>query len=306
VNADFYNLQRKAINLTSLLRWDADKRRLAVNLSGPLNRSRYRVAIDVRDERWDLSRTVRGSAVNGVNVRKAEAGAEGVTRLSGRFNWTLGLWASGRQFRSAEAGRLFEDGWLAELRNRLDVRLLEWPEHRLRVDGWAQLRTGRWITGGADRFVSPQVGASSRWFPQAAGEKYELSAQARAGGVFGRVPLDEMYVLGMERDNDLWLRGHVGTRDGRKGNAPLGSRFLLVNLDAKRELLRAPFLRVQAGPFFDFGGTRDPGGRVESRGMLYDAGVQVTLATLGGVRVLAVYGRDLRGGRPAVYTAVLR
>ena len=28
---------------------------------------------------------------------------------------------------------------------------------------------------------------------------------------------DELFELGMERDNDLWLRGHVGTRDGRKG-----------------------------------------------------------------------------------------
>jgi hypothetical protein len=126
------------------------------------------------------------------------------------------------------------------------------------------------------------------------------------GGVFGRVTLDEMYMLGMERDNELWLRGHVGTRAGRKGNAPQGSRYLLLNTEVKRELLRIPFLRFHAGPFLDLGTVRDRNGTLGSRGWLSDAGVQATLATAGGVRILAVYGRDLRDGRPAFYTAVAR
>ena len=60
---------------------------------------------------------------------------------------------------------------------------------------------------------------------------------------------------------------------------------------------RVLFLRVRAGPFFDMGATRDPGGRLGSRGLLYDAGLQVTLHTVRGIRISALYGRDLREGR---------
>ena len=38
----------------------------------------------------------------------------------------------------------------------------------------------------------------------------------RAGRTFGQAPLDELFILGLERDNDLPLRAHIGTRDGRK------------------------------------------------------------------------------------------
>ena len=61
-----------------------------------------------------------------------------------------------------------------------------------------------------------------RWLPTARGDDYETLARVRAGKTFGDLPFDELFMLGLERDNDLWLRGHIGTRDGRKGSAPLG------------------------------------------------------------------------------------
>src|SRR6266849_7439339 len=57
---DYDNLGQQAINLTSLWRWDPNKRRIAVDLSGPLRlnpRWLYRFAVDARDENWDLSTT---------------------------------------------------------------------------------------------------------------------------------------------------------------------------------------------------------------------------------------------------------
>ena len=33
-------------------------------------------------------------------------------------------------------------------------------------------------------------------------------------------------MLGLERDNDLPMRAHIGTRDGRKGSAPGGAQLL--------------------------------------------------------------------------------
>jgi hypothetical protein len=303
VNADFYNLGRKASNFQTLWRWDADKRRIAAALSGPFGLSRYRMSVDIRDERWSLVR----AALPGLNLRKFAAGAEASFNAGERVQWTTGIWTSSRRLRSADPD-LAREGWLAELRNRLEAPLFHNPERRLQMNGWASLRSGRWIghNVGSGRFLAVQAGSTTRWYPQAKGEKYEIQAQMRAGAMSPGAPLDEQYILGMERDNDLWLRGHIGTRGGRKGNAPQGSQYLLMNIDARRELLRLPFLRFQVGLFGDFGAVRDPKWYLGSRGLLYDSGLEATLATVGGVKFLAVYGRDLRDGRPAFYTAVTR
>lgn len=312
VNADFINIGGSATNIMSLWRWDSEKRRIAAEVSGQAtSTARYRLTVDARAERWDLRRTYRGGSggPSGLLLRKVEAGAEAVFRTGDTARWSSGVFVSDREYRFAVGvGREpFEGGWLAELRNRMEGTLGLWPERRIRLDGWAALRTGRFISGaGTSRFVSPSAGLNGHWYPQARGEKYEVNVQARAGGVYGRLPLDEMYMLGLERDNPLWLRGHVGTRDGRKGNAPLGSQFVLVNSELQRDLWRVLFLRVQAGPFFDVGATRDPRGYFGSNGLLYDAGLAVTLRTVRGIRISAVYGRDLRDGRPAFYTAVSR
>jgi len=37
-----------------------------------------------------------------------------------------------------------------------------------------------------------------------------MQAQIRAGATAGKASLDELFELGIERDNDLWLRGHAG------------------------------------------------------------------------------------------------
>ncbi len=66
------------------------------------------------------------------------------------------------------------------------------------------------------------------WLPTARGDDYETLVRVRAGKTFGDLPFDELFMLGLERDNDLWLRGHIGTRDGRKGSAPLGKDYFLL------------------------------------------------------------------------------
>ena len=76
-----------------------------------------------------------------------------------------------------------------------------------------------------------------------------------AGRTFGTVPLDELFTLGIERDNDrdLWLRGTVGTRDGRKGSAPMGREYAIAQTDFSRRLFEAPLVKAYLGPFFDIG-----------------------------------------------------
>jgi tetratricopeptide (TPR) repeat protein len=308
VHLDFYNLRQRAIHFTSLWRWDREKRRIALDFSGLVRMWRYRLLLDARDESWDLRNTYRGlqGGLNGLVLRKAESGADLARNLTERLRWTTGVRAAVRQFHNGDGSPFFSNGWSVEAQNRLDYLLVFWPDERLRIDAWAILRTGRMITGFSSRLISAEGALKTQWLPAPKGEKYLAIAEFRTGGTFGNVPLDELFILGMERDNDLWLRGHVATRAGRKGGAPMGRRYLLTRTEIDRSLFRLPLARLRAGPFLDMGWTGDPSGWFGSRAWLCDTGVQAKIGTIGAVKFLAVYGRNLRHGGSVFYTAVSR
>ncbi len=313
LDLDFYNLHQRGMDFTSLGRWDPNKRRIALSLSRPLHdnpRSEYRYFFDARDEIWDLRQTYRSSpgGLDGLQLRKAEAGADFEFGLTGKLQWTLGGRVDFRQFRNGNGSSFFSKGWTAQLRNRFDYLLWDWPDRRLRVNAWAELGVGRIFTAFPSRLVSTQAGLKGVWFPQARGDTYSIAASFHAGETFGNAPLDQLFMLGMERDTpqDFWLRGDVGTVNGRKGSAPMGREYALSQTDLKRRIFEAPFLRLDAGPFFDSGWIGDPSHQFGSRQWLYDTGIEGKLTTLGNVKLTVVYGRDLRDGRGVFYTAVSR
>ncbi len=119
---EFYNLGRDAVNLTSLLRWDSEKRRLSLTLSLPLYgdpRFRLRLYADARNENWNLAQTFFGAGppVTDLNMRRAAAGVEAggvgapARRLpAGIFEISMAspCLPSGR---SLQTRSLFQDGW---------------------------------------------------------------------------------------------------------------------------------------------------------------------------------------------------
>jgi len=112
-------------------------------------------------------------------------------------------------------------------------------------------------------------------------------------------------MLGMERDNDLWMRAHVGTRHGRKGSAPLGRNYFLMNWAFDKNIFDNGFLNIKLSPFLDTGKSTDPAPGLGSRQWLWDAGLQAKFR-VGGVGFMFVYGRDLRSGKNAFYMAGVR
>ena len=303
VHFDRFNLGQRALNLESLGRWDVNKRRVFASLTGPVRsdpRLKFRIGMDARDETWDLP------DLNGLVLRKVEAGGELEYGLSSRLSWTSGLWITKRGFHNEDQSQTFISSWSFLLRNVFSYTLLSIPERRLRVDGLANLRTGRVVTGVPSRLIKAEAGVAAKWLPQPTGDDLQVDLRAGAGKIIGKSPFDELFILGMERDNDLWLRGHSGTRNGRKGSAPLGQSYLLVQSSIDRTVLKFPFVRFQLGPFFDAGRTGDPSRRFGSRGWVYDAGVQSKIKVLGGLTWTIVYGRNLRDGGGVFYTAVSR
>ncbi len=316
VYPEFYNLGHDAVNLTSLARWDSEKRRVFLALSTPLYGDpglRLRVYADARNENWNLSQTFfgAGTPMTDLNMRRAAFGLEVHSIVNGRWNWSAGADIANRNFRNVSAvaspaERTFFTGSTSLAgRLRFERTLARVAERRFTLDSSAEARAGREFADGLGPFATLRGSLRAHWFPRSQGDDYEMQGQIRAGGTAGKATLDELFQLGIERDNDLWLRGHAGTFDGRKGAAPLGRRFFLANWEMDKNIYENGFFTVKLGPFLDSGAVADSSGLFGSRSWLWDSGAQCKVRVLGGLTIILSYGRDLRGGHDAFYGTVL-
>jgi tetratricopeptide (TPR) repeat protein len=306
----YFNIGGSAINLTSLVRWDAQKRRLEATLSGPLRENpkwRYHVGVDLRNENWELRDSFAGPApvVASLNLRREAGGVEIESFYSGRWGWSAGAEFSHRDYRSVVPGAtqtpvLLLTGPQLKQSARIHGSWLRLPERRLTIETSASSELARIWSQPAHAFAKLQGGMLAHWLPKAEGDDYEVQSQIRAGGTAGLPPFDELYMLGMERDNDLWMRAHIGTRDGRKGSAPLGRRYFLSNSEIDKNVYGNGLITMKLGPFLDTGKITDPAQNLGSQKWLWDTGAQAKVRVLG-VGVTFVYGKDLRTGNNAFY-----
>ena len=317
VYPEFYNLGHDAVNVTSLARWDSEKRRVSLAVSLPVYGDpglRLRLYADARNENWNLTQTFfsAGTPLNDLNLRRVAAGAEFRSVESGRWNWSGGAEVAHRNFRNLNdplssseqpffAATTSLAGWLGAGRSLLRV-----PERRFTLDTTAELRAGREFAKDLGSFGTLRGSLLAHWLPQAQGDDYEMQTQVRAGGTAGKVTVDELFQLGVERDNDLWLRGHTGTIDGRKGAAPLGRRYFLANWEMDKNIYRNGFFTLKLGPFLDSGAVADSSSLFGSQRWLWDSGIQCKVQVFGSVTVRLSYGRNLRGGKGVFYGTVLR
>jgi hypothetical protein len=309
------NLGQESVNVTSLLRWDSEKRRAYAGVSSPLlhaSKLRFRAYFDGRNENWNLTNTFYGGgpALSDLNVRRVAGGAELRSVVNGRWNWSTGIEIANRSFRNltpeaAAAKSFFSDGSSLVYWARVDRSLLRLPEQRFTVDGSVEGRLGREFANDLRSFGTTRGSLSTRWLPRPKGDDYEMQARVRAGETFGDVPFDDLFQLGIERDNDLWLRGTAGTTDGRKGSAPLGRRYFLANWEVDKNVYGNGFFTLKLGPFVDNGAIADSSGLFGSQRWLWDTGAQCKIRVLGTMTVILSYGRDLRGGRNVYYGTVV-
>lgn len=313
VYPEYYNLRHSAFNIQSLVRWDDQKRRIFASVSAPLAGNpefRYRIYMDARNENWDVSRTYHasGSPLKSFNMEKLEAGAGIRSVVNSRLSWAAGLALSDRRFRDLPAGvsnSVFTDGLALEVHARTDYALLQVPEKRFTVTTGIAGSLGKLYAPGFSDFSQLQSSAGARWFPKSRGDDYEIDENFHAGKTFGRVPFDDLFILGLERDNNLPLRAHIGTRDGRKGSAPLGSDYLLSNWEINKNIYDGGWFRLRLAPFLDTGRIYGSGDGFGSRQWLWDTGAQAKLTILWGVSVIFTYGKDLRTGNNAFYVTTV-
>jgi hypothetical protein len=275
---------------------------------------RLQLYFDARNENWNLSTTLfaGGPPLTDLNLRRIAGGIELHSVANASWSWATGMEAASRSFRNlpaitSAAEKTFFTGansfsyWL-----RAERTLLRLPEHRFTLDSAAEGKLGRTFASNLGASATARGTLDARWLPRATGDDYETRALLRAGATIGNVPFDDLFELGLERDNDLWLRGHAGTSGGRKGAAPLGRRYVLANWEIDKNVYSNGLFTVKLGPFLDTGSIADPSGLFGSQHWMWNTGAQCKIRVLGSVTVVLIYGRDLRGGRNLFFGTVVR
>jgi hypothetical protein len=310
VTPEFFNIRGRAINSESLLRWDSQKRRAWTSLSGPLfgtPKMRFNLDLDLRNENWDVRRTFADSApsLGGLNLRKQAFAASAASFVNDRLDWSTGFELSHRDFRNVAAGAvltpdLLAQGFQLKHLGQLNYKLIDAPERRFTLAGSASSQLGRIWSEQSRVFAKLQASMEARWFPQSSGDDYEMRGKISAGQTLGETPFDELFILGVERDNALWMRAHIGTRDGRKGSAPLGRDYVLSNWEIDKNVYSNGLMGFKLGPFLDSGKITDSTSGLGSQTWLWDLGAQAKVRALG-VGIVFSYGKDLRSGNNAFY-----
>src|SRR5262249_50656806 len=183
---------------------------------------------------------------------------------------------------------------------QLNYELLRIPERRLTVSSDLQAHTGRVLSGSENLFSTLQAHSKLRWLPQPRGDDYETITHVTIARGFGDVPVDEMFPLGLDPDSNLLLRAHSVTRDGRKGNSPLGANYFLSNSEISKIAYSNGLFSFKVGPFVDVAKIMNSTYAYEGNKWLCDAGLQLRLSALG-VGFTFSYGKDLRSGNNLFY-----
>jgi len=308
---DYRNIGRAAMNFDGLVRWDAQKRRALGELSAPLRgrpECRWQLGADLRNENWEVRRSFAGTApvLGSFNLEREAAHAALTSFRNDAFQWSFGADLSHRIFRDVVPGSALTASLLApgyELKQVASVQapLLRLPEDRFTLTGGASSEVARLLTTPSHASEKLQGWTLGRWLPNMEGERWQLSEKLRAGKIFGSAPLDDLFVLGLDRDDtDLWMRAHVATRDGRKGSSPIGDGYLLSNTDLLRRVYSNGLFSLGAGPLLDLGKMTAPTTALSSGEWLIDTGVEARLTALH-TSIVFSWGRDLRSGTNAFW-----
>ena len=314
VNPEYDNARHEAINFRSTVRWDAEKRRILAEVTGPLRDSaqmRYGLHFGLSDENWALRKSFTGPApvLASLNLRREWLATSIANDGRDRAQWDVGAELSHRDYRNVSAGQeltepMLAAGWQLKQQTRVTANLWRVPAHRFVLHGEASSQLARLWSPHALTFAKLRAGLGWQWFPQEQGGDYETINRLRVGSTMGQAPFDELFVLGLGPDSDLPMHAHITTRDGRKGSAPLGRDYFLENWETDKDLYSNGIVTVQAGPLMDIGAIRDSGTPLGSHEWLFDTGLQLKVKAFGeGVAVS--WGRDLRTGNNAFYATIL-
>ena len=283
-------------SLHAIARWDPYRRRAHLVYSRPLAgeaRYRWHAFGDAREETWDLTRRI--ADFQNFRLHKIEAGAGFDSVVNGSFRWGAEAAAVVRSFRGEGTDNVrMPDAAGARTHVTFNWTPLYLPARRMSITTETRVGLGSFGGDGGARYGRAETAVQLRL---SSGKNWNFHTRLSAGVLPGTAPFDELYILGVERDNELVFRGIRNDQDGRKGSAPVGDRYWLSSTDLTHRVARFSLAEIHAGPFFDAGAVRDSLGQFGDPSTQFAAGVQLELRVLGAFGIRLLYGRDLRTGR---------
>ena len=279
VTPGFTNIGGRAINVESLWRWDLNKRRIALGVSGPVSvNTRLLAQLDARNEIWEMDGQT-------IPLRKEELRLSLSTLATHRWSWSSGGVLTRRP-----------SGMSLKYEGTSNYDVLRLPESRLTVSAETRGQFGRAFSTD-DRIARAEAGIQADWLPKAEGDDYRVLIRTRAGRVWGSAHIDELFALGVDRDEDLWLRGHSTTAEGRKGNGPTGRRYVLLNAEIGKTIFNRGLVKTSIVPFVDI---------ARSGSAFVDTGAEFRVSVASLATFSISIGRDLKAGRTVVFTNATR
>ncbi len=316
IRLDLYNLRQSAANSESQFRFDSQKLRAFTQFSAPLGGNpswRYRFYLGGRKENWNLTRSFQAEfpLPGDLRLQHLSAGLEVGQQINWRWTWKSGMEITYRDFLNPplvpkKSEHLFTSGTSIKYKSMVERYLLRIPERRITARSFATFETGKLFGSSLDGFSKFQGGAKMEWFPRSKGEDFAVHSQFRAGAAGGGLPFDELFILGLESDNDLWLRAHVATRDRKRGSGFLGTNYLLFNSEFDKRIYQHALLDLYLGPSLDTGKIYDPEKIFGSKAWLWDLGILLKVHIRLGPKVIFSYGKDLQTGRNGFYVTTTR
>lgn len=304
VRFDIFNPWKRASTWENSYRFQSTRQRLLSRFAKRLESAPqwgYWFSLDLRSEVWELNPSFSRNDFGPFDFEKV-GGSTGFEYL-GSDDWRVVSdfhleWREFKGFSGPTGGR-FTDGAL--LRLAADIRHSFWrrPEEDLELGTY--LRGGLGSVRADDYGVFPWIegGLFFSSYLDRSNHDWRVVANLRAGRIGEGAPFDQLFVLGIDQDTDLWLRGHSVIANGRKGNSPLGNQFFLLSTGIVRPLWESGLLALEIGPFVDSGWIEDTAGQFAPGEWLVDLGVQLNVRLLGDLVVQLSYGRDLKDGSDA-------
>lgn len=310
VHADLFNIDGAAMNLNGLFRWDHRKQRVLARLERPFilhPQWRWSLGSDLRREDWRL----RGNGPDQegqfpiFGLQRRELGFR-LDWISGaRWHWSGGPRLTWRRFDFGDQGPAAEtegwNGWSLDYRTTVVRSLLHVPEHRLDLRSMGRMIAGAGLSSGNPKMLRLEGGIDLSVYLRPRTPDWRVHLSYRAGLISGSPPPDELFFIGLDLDDPNSLRGHIGTQDGFKGNAPFGTREQLIRSEVVKRVWGNGLLGIELGPFFDVGKAWAAPGLPPSRGWLADTGIRLAVDTPLGVGIACYWGWDLIGGGSSWY-----
>jgi hypothetical protein len=255
-----------------------------------------------RSELWNLSPNIRDEGLPNARFRyKANILRLGVRHIPDyRFDFGAAVEYRNRAA-SGDLPELATDSrntgkFTVETNFRLADRIRY--QNRLHVEGFAARDS---ILGDFD--FSGAVAELANRFTLSRDHRAYLDWAIKAGTTRGNLPVEDYFVLGLDTNPRNLLRGHAATDHGMYGRGPMGTDFILFNMDVERRITTLPFFNTFNIPFvlvkwevFLDGAKTFDRNRIFKQGKLW-------IDTGGGLRFETptqsfnvVYGRSLRDG----------